>query len=60
MSKSLSQEKTQMKINHLKKHKHLYLIHTSEKVFNGTFLNRGLPYLNGGLLEITLTVSLTN
>ena len=37
--------------------KHGYLIHTwSDKSFKGTVVNRVLPSLDGGLLEITLTV----
>ena len=47
-------EKKQIKINNLKKHKHLSLIHTwSNNAFKGTSVNRGLPYLNGGLLNQT-------
>ena len=51
--KSLTQKK-QIKINNLKKHKHLSLIHTwSNNAFKGTSAIRCLPYLNGGLLNQT-------
>ena len=43
--------------NSLKKQKKLYLIHSlSDKAFKATVVNRALPSLHGGLLEITLTV----
>ena len=43
----------------LKKQKHWVLIHTwSNKAFEGTVVNRALPSLHGGSLEITLTVTL--
>ena len=46
-----------MEKNSLKKQKKLYLIHSlSDKAFKGTVVNRALPSLHGGLLEITLTV----
>ena len=39
-----------------KKQKHWYLIHTwSDKAFKGTVLNRTLPSLHGGSLEIMFT-----
>ena len=31
-------------------------MHTYEKAFKGTVVNRALPSLHGGSLEITLTV----
>ena len=47
----------QMKINSLNKHE--YLIHTcSDKAFKGTIVNRALPSLLEGLLEITLIIYL--
>ena len=50
-------EKPQMKINNLKtKQKHEYLSHKSDNAFKGTVVYRELPSLNGGSLEITLTV----
>ena len=49
-----------MKINNLKtKQKHEYLSHKSDNAFKGTVVYRVLPSLNGGSLEITLTVPLT-
>ena len=43
----------------LKKQKHGYLIYTwSDKAFKGAVVNRTLPFLHGGSLEITLTVPL--
>ena len=49
-----------MKINSLTKQKHALLIKTwSDKALKGTVLNRTLPYLHEGSLEITLTVPLT-
>ena len=49
-------EKPQTKKNSLKKQKHGYLFHTwSDKAFKGTVVNRTLPSLHGGSLEITLT-----
>ena len=49
-----------MKINNLKtKQKHEYLSHKSDKALKGTVVYRVLPSLNGGSLEITLTVPLT-
>ena len=49
-----------MKINNLKtKQKHEYLSHKSDNAFKGTVVYRELPSLNGGSLEITLTVPLT-
>ena len=51
--------KSQMKMNSLKKQKHGYLNHTwSEKAFKGSLVNRGLPSLHKGSIEITLTVPL--
>ena len=48
-----------MKINSLKKQKHGYLFNTrSDKAFKGTVVNKALPSLHGGSLEITLTVPL--
>ena len=45
-----------MKMNSFKKQKHGYIIHTSsDKDFMGSFVNRALPSLHGGSLEITLT-----
>ena len=43
----------------LKKLKHQCLINTQlDKAFKGTVVNRALPSLHGGSLEITLTVPL--
>ena len=48
-----------MKICRLKKQKHGYLIHTSDKDFKDTVVNRDNCHLmHGGPLEITLSVSL--
>ena len=48
-----------MKINSSKKQNHWYLIHTwSDRAFKGTVVNRTLPSLHGGLLNITLLVLL--
>ena len=50
-------EKQQVKMNSLKKQKHLDLFHTwSNKGLKGSFVNPTLPSLHGGSLEITLTV----
>ena len=52
-------EKPHIKINSLKKQKHWYLIHTwSDKTFKGTVVNRTLPSLHAGSLEIKRTVYL--
>ena len=49
-----------MKINSLTKQKHALLIKTwSDKALKGTVVNRTLPSLHEGSLEITLTVPLT-
>jgi len=46
-----------MKIKSLKKQKHGYLIHSlSDNDIKGIVVNRALPYLHEGLLEITLSV----
>ena len=46
-----------MKIISLKKQKHGNLFHRSETAFNGTVVNQALSSLQGGLLDISLTVS---
>ena len=52
-------EKSEMKMNSLKMNKHECLIQTwSGKAFKGPVVNRALPSLDGGSLEITLTVPL--
>ena len=60
MSKSFSQRNPMWtKKNSLEKQKHGYLIHVwSDKAFKGTVVNRTLPSLYGGSLEITLTAPL--
>ena len=46
-----------MKRNSLKKEKHAYLIHTwLDQACKGTVVNRALPSLHEGSLEITCTV----
>ena len=46
--------KTANKIKSFTKQKHWYLVHTwSDKTFKGTAVNRVLPSLHGGSLEVT-------
>ena len=50
-------ETAQLKIISFWNYKHGYLIHTwSDKDFKGSVVNRALPSLHGGSLEIMLTI----